>query len=1309
MLLFSFLMNYSLRSVTLMFAVGWWSVLPVVAAEVIISEFLASNISGITDEDGDETDWIEISNLSGSPVDLAGWHLTDRSDVLDQWEFPSLTLNAGEEVVIFASGKNRAVAGQELHTNFKLRTGGEYLALVRPDGVTVESGYAPAYPQQYPDISYGVGTPGGTTVLLAGPDAPLKYKVPSDASEDVGGANAFHALAFDDSSWTSATLGVGYATAASDPYDAFIGTNGDLQQSLYNENTTVYLRVPFNIADPAEVAALEFAARYDDGFGISINGSPFLVTANDPSDGVWDYDARAGASNSDTQAVALENFSLDLSQVILVAGTNVLTVHGLNRTPTNSDFLFDCELKALISSTGAQDEVYMASPTPGNENGAGVTDLGPVVRGVTENPPRPDLASDTSLLITSDVEETGDAVDRVDLIFRVGFGAESSMQMVDDGTKGDVAAGDGTYSAEMPLVGLGAGEMIRWRVEAKDVSGVVSKEPFFSDPLNSPEYYGTAAVDNAVLSNLPLLEWFIENPTGANNRTGTRASVIYLGEFYDNIFCRVRGASSTGLAKKSYKFDFNTGHHFRVDDDPDSVRVEEFNLNTTWTDKAYVRQPLSYEVYDLAGSPGCVSFLTRVEQNGAFFSVAAFIEQVDERLLRREKRIDDDGALYKMFNGVTSGSSGVEKKNRKHESNADLVALVNGINTSGAALENYIFDHIDLPRQLNYMAATVLTQNNDNMKKNFYLYRDSEGSGEWTQLPWDTDLTWGSHYMTNDSIAHDGIWADADWILGGRNSNARLSPSHPFVGSQEYLGNRSWNKMIDKLLENDRVKEMFRRRLRTLTDELMLTSVIDDRIDAMELALGNDAVLDKNKWGQFGQQQTLAEAIGLLENDYLAPRRTHLSVTHLASNVGSYPFAPAASALLPDAQSMSPQLGFGSSEANPASGNQEEEFIEIQNSNDVAIDLTGWKLEGGVNFEFLPGTIIEANRSLYLSPNVTAFRARGTSPTGGEGLNVEGNYGGQISARGETINLIDPRLSVAAVLSTPSNPSEQQNALRITELFFAPAGGKEFEFIEVRNVGATPLNLDGAYFSDGVEATLSGILAPGHFGLVVANPANFPGQNIVGTFTGALNNGGEQLTLRDSVGENILSFNYEGDWFLPAQDLGYSVEIRNDAASWDTWEARASWAISAEVGGSPGRSDPGNWSQDYRSWSEWYFSEAQLADPLVSGPLADASGDGMTNLLSYALGLNPNLDNRGALPNVEVTGGEARLNVTRAAKTADIEMVVEVSLDLQSWNSTTSQISATANPNGSEDVVYQSNLNGSDQPQQFMRVRVNFK
>ncbi len=125
------------------------------AASPVISEFMASNGTSLLDEDGDASDWIEVYNPDAESIDLNGWHLTDSDSDLTKWTLPPARLGAGEYLVIFASDKNRAVAGQELHTNFKLSAGGESLALVQPDGTTVVSAYSPEYPAQQTDVSYG--------------------------------------------------------------------------------------------------------------------------------------------------------------------------------------------------------------------------------------------------------------------------------------------------------------------------------------------------------------------------------------------------------------------------------------------------------------------------------------------------------------------------------------------------------------------------------------------------------------------------------------------------------------------------------------------------------------------------------------------------------------------------------------------------------------------------------------------------------------------------------------------------------------------------------------------------------------------------------------------------------------------------------------------------------------------------------------------------------------------------------------------------------------------------------------------------
>lgn len=142
----------------LMVAVAYLATPPAssVAATVEISEFMASNTKTLADQDGEYSDWIELHNLSGNSVNLEGWFLTDSTNQLAKWRFPSVELAPDGYLVVFASGKDRATSGAQLHTSFNLNAEGEYLALVQSDGTTIASEFAPQFPVQYPDISFGL-------------------------------------------------------------------------------------------------------------------------------------------------------------------------------------------------------------------------------------------------------------------------------------------------------------------------------------------------------------------------------------------------------------------------------------------------------------------------------------------------------------------------------------------------------------------------------------------------------------------------------------------------------------------------------------------------------------------------------------------------------------------------------------------------------------------------------------------------------------------------------------------------------------------------------------------------------------------------------------------------------------------------------------------------------------------------------------------------------------------------------------------------------------------------------------------------
>lgn len=122
-------------------------------AQVAITEFLASNSKNLPDADGDFSDWIEIQNTSASTVNLLGWSLTDDPALTAKWKFPATNLPAGAFLVVFASGKTNVTT--QLHASFSLSANGEYLALFPPDSATPTTEFAPQFPSQKADISYG--------------------------------------------------------------------------------------------------------------------------------------------------------------------------------------------------------------------------------------------------------------------------------------------------------------------------------------------------------------------------------------------------------------------------------------------------------------------------------------------------------------------------------------------------------------------------------------------------------------------------------------------------------------------------------------------------------------------------------------------------------------------------------------------------------------------------------------------------------------------------------------------------------------------------------------------------------------------------------------------------------------------------------------------------------------------------------------------------------------------------------------------------------------------------------------------------
>lgn len=706
------------------------------------------------------------------------------------------------------------------------------------------------------------------------------------------------------------------------------------------------------------------------------------------------------ASSKDRAVAGAElhtNFKLSGSgeylALVKTDGSTVAHEYAPNFPQQYADFSYGLSFDPGITAF----ESWFSLPTPGLDNPSG----GVLLLDVAHAPAVLTAAED--LVVTVWAPGAASAGSSIDLIGRVGYGTESIYAMADDGIGPDAVAGDEVYTAELPAATYAPGEMVRYRVVGADPSGNTGRTPPFHDPLNSPEYYGTMVVDPSVASALPILHWFVEDPAKADQYGGTRASLFYDGLFYDNVAVRTRGGSALYWPKRNYKFDFNSSHHFQWD--AAERLVEEVNINSTWSDKSYLRRLLSWETYAAAGSPGCVSFPLRMQQNGQFFSVAVFVEQVDEDCLIRNG-LDDDGALYKMFNGMNDAWNGVEKKTREYEDNSDLAAFIAGLKLTGQARADFVMDHVDLPAVVNYLAATTVLHDNDHVNKNYYAYRDTNGDGEWLILPWDKDLTFGRNYTTTGFVLNDTIWADDDPY------------SHPQFGDRYHQKvDFKWNWWIDAIHEIPATSEMYQRRLRSLMDQHLqapstpsVDLLFERRADELEALLDPDVVLDAARWGlpSWGTPLDMAAGIAQLETEYLAVRRTHLYTTHGTSGSG----------LIPDAQAGSPYIAFGVVVSDPVSGNADEEYLELVNGHATAVDISGWSLGYGIDFTFAPGTVVPAGMTLYVSPDLPTFRARATGPSGGQGLFAVGPYAGHI-ATGERVDLYD---AAGALISTSGAP-----------------------------------------------------------------------------------------------------------------------------------------------------------------------------------------------------------------------------------------------------------------------------------------------
>lgn len=146
--------------------------------------------------------------------------------------------------------------------------------------------------------------------------------------------------------------------------------------------------------------------------------------------------------------------------------------------------------------------------------------------------------------------------------------------------------------------------------------------------------------------------------------------------------------------------------------------------------------------------------------------------------------------------------------------------------------------------------------------------------------------------------------------------------------------------------------------------------------------------------------------------------------------------------------------------------------------------------------------------------------------------------------------------------------------LIINEIHYNPAdsilangdtiSGKSFEFVELKNIGADPIDLKGLYFGKGIGETFksNNVIQPNDFVVLAEDSAMFHAKYGFAAdykFSGKLENNGERIWLNDICGSIIDSLRYD------------------DNLPWDTLPDNGNYSL-ALIDGLADNADPTNWA-----------------------------------------------------------------------------------------------------------------------------------
>ena len=1168
----------------------------ILAADLLITEVVSSNELSLEDEEGDATDWIEIYNASDAPADLSGWHLSDDQETPDKWTFPSVTVDANDFLVVFASGKNRVDVDSPLHTNFRLNRDGEYLALTQQDGTTAFE-IAPTIPELQTDRSYGIPQEANNEALVE-ESSETRVFVPL---EDNGGpelGNTWIDPAFDDSSWQMAPGAVGFEGGRG-TYGELV--NNDLLKTMFRKNSSAYIRIPFVVQDLGSIFALTLRMKFDDGYIAYLNGQEI---AQRNAAAVPSWDSKSATSNRDTAAVIFEDVDVTETLSLLREGENVLAIHGMNTSRLGDDFLIGAELLAsrpdVIEDRSMR---FFAHPTPGRANGALsyaglVTPVTTSVeRGFYEQAFDVVLESTTpgaTLVYTTDGSDpsldNGTQVVPTDTASPVSTTLNISTTttlranafLADflspaTNTQTYLMLNDVVTQSFQQTVDAGFPEMWSNHHHADygmdpDVAGPndLFEGRFANQMIDSL----TAAPTLSIVMDLDDLfgERGIHRYTTKSGREWERETSLEIidpttGTTYQtNAGIRIAGdnvRSFDNSLKQSMRLEFRADYgsprlRFPIFGDQAGDSFDELVLrggyndswvHTPWSTQ-YIRDHWARTTLLDMGRPNSHGRWVQVYINGYYwglynaverpnadFSATYFGGETDEwDALNTGQVRDGTGRSWADTRTVASDV------NDEDQAIADAAYLrLQGKNPDGT--DNPMFETmIDLGNYIDYLITNHYGGNTDWPHRNWYAgtRRGVESTG-YKFYAWDTekilDHGEGSHLNTNQTGSRTGVAVMYRPLREHEDFQLLYADHihrHFFNGGALYVNpeNPAWNPDTP---ENNVPAARYHALAETVETPLIAESARWG--DTQSRSVRND--------GQLYTVDNWRSVRDNLYTNYFPQRSAIVLEQYIAA--GLYPTVAAPV--------------FSQHGGTVANGFE----LTMNAPGDVYYTIDGTdprqsRLEPGVDVTGISPNAIQYTTGVTLNAN-TVIKARTL---------IDGEWSA---------------LNEASFLVGHSFP------LRISEIMYHPRapenGGDDddYEFVELLNISEVDrVPLKDVAFDDGIRFTFPDVeLAPGERIVVVRDLTAFQQRygteiRVAGQYGGSpesprLSNGGESLRLVDASGDVIQEFTYDDAWYPSTDGAGFSLTVINPQADLGTWEQAVAWRASATIDGSPGSSD----------------------------------------------------------------------------------------------------------------------------------------